>query len=198
MISKPMFKKISFISSRTEYMGCLWPRGGFFPGMVTSTASAASLASRAFRERTADWASMACSRLARTSLASWPMTGRSSADRPPICFSTAVSSPLLPRYLTRRASSPVVSWEAAMDSRAPWRMASNCSFIEWCSFSLDVLSQELFSSAQGGRSMVTVKRGSWWSPLDRSAACFPGPVTAVTGNRASRYASASGSVLPKG
>ena len=25
MISKPMFRKISFISSKTVYMGCLWP-----------------------------------------------------------------------------------------------------------------------------------------------------------------------------
>ncbi len=186
MISKPMFRKISFISSSTEYMGCLWPMGGFFPGMVTSTASAASRASKAFWERMPDWRSMAVSRLARTSLASWPMTGRSSAERPPICFKTAVSSPFLPRYLTRRASSPAVSWAAAMASRAPLRMASNCSFIDCYSFSWMWLAYVFFSSAARERSMVTVKRGSWWSPLERFAAYLPGPVTTVRGKRSSR------------
>ena len=43
MISKPMSRKISLISSSTVYMGCLWPRVTSLPGMVTSSVSASSL-----------------------------------------------------------------------------------------------------------------------------------------------------------
>ncbi len=47
--------------------------------------------------------------MARTLLASWPMAGRSSAESLPICFRMTVSSPFLPRYLTRSASSAATS-----------------------------------------------------------------------------------------
>ena len=72
---------------------------------------------------------MAFSTAARTSFAIWPMMGRSSAERLPICLSTAVNSPFLPRYLTRSASSSAAAFVPTMESSAPLRMASSCSFI---------------------------------------------------------------------
>ena len=71
------------------------------------------------------------SSLARTSLASWPMTGRSSALREPICLRTAVSSPFLPRYCTRSASRSSAFSAPPMASRALARMASNSCFISF-------------------------------------------------------------------
>ena len=124
-----MEMKISLISSSAVYMGCLWPSLWALPGTVMSSASASSRSSRAFSARTADCCSMADSTSARTALASWPMTGRSSAESLPICFRTAVSSPFLPRYWTRRASSSPVFPAAPMAASAPARMASSCSFI---------------------------------------------------------------------
>ena len=54
MISKPMSRNTCLISSSTVYMGCLWPRATSLPGMVTSSVSAFSLASRAAFSRMAD------------------------------------------------------------------------------------------------------------------------------------------------
>ena len=66
---------------------------------------------------------------ARTALATWPMTGRSSGESLPICLRTAVSSPFLPRYLTRNASSAWLSAACSRADRASRRMISSCSFI---------------------------------------------------------------------
>ena len=57
------------------------------------------------------------------------MTGRSSAVSLPICLSTAVSSPFLPRYLTRRVSKSAASLALAKAARASCLILSSCSFI---------------------------------------------------------------------
>ena len=88
---KPMHTKMSLISSRALYMGCLWPIFTVLPGTVTSRASALSRASMAADSSFLPAVSMALSRAERTSLARAPMAGRSSADSRPICLSTAVS-----------------------------------------------------------------------------------------------------------
>ena len=121
--------KMSLISSRAIYMGCRWPSFCRFPGMVTSRASAFSRASRRISSSFFFWVSISAARRSRTSLASWPITGRSSAESLPICFKTAVSSPFLPKYFTRRASSSALSLVAVSAAKASCLIFSSCSFI---------------------------------------------------------------------
>ena len=99
------------------------------PGIVMSMASDSSFASSA-RALSSSFASSSFSSIAaRTLLAAWPKTGRSSADRLPIVLSTAVSSPFLPRNRTRSASSSAESLTPSSASIASRRIFSSCSFI---------------------------------------------------------------------
>ena len=122
--------KMSLISSSTIYIGCWWPSSGAFPGMVTSSVSAlrriSSMRALSVSRR---WSS-ASSSSARTWFASWPMAGRSSADRRPICLRMAVSSPFLPRYFTRRFSSAVMSSACKMAATEASRSFCSISFMQ--------------------------------------------------------------------
>lgn len=66
---------------------------------------------------------------ARTALASWPITGRSSAESRPICFRTAVSSPFLPRSFTRSSSRAAGESAASSAASARCLMSSNSCFM---------------------------------------------------------------------
>lgn len=72
---------------------------------------------------------MAFSMALRTSFASCPITGRSSALSLPICLRIAVSAPFFPRYFTRRVSRALASLTAASTAAASERIASSCSFM---------------------------------------------------------------------
>ena len=129
-ISKPMPTKMSLISSSTMYIGCWWPSSGALPGMVTSSASALRRISSMRALSASRRCSSAVSSSARTWFASWPMAGRSSADRRPICLRMAVSSPFLPRYFTRRFSSAVMSSACKMASTEATRSFCSISFMQ--------------------------------------------------------------------
>ena len=119
--------------------GCFLPSGFFWPGRVTSSVSPARRISSALASRSILVCSSICSMSARTWFASWPMTGRSSAESLPICFKMAVSSPFFPRYLTRTASSTFRSCAPLSSSSACFAIASSSAFI--C---LSFLSQIIF------------------------------------------------------
>ena len=93
------------------------------PGVVTSTASAASRAERAPPRRSAPRSAIAFSSARRTSLATAPTRGRSSAGRPPMPRRTVVSSPFLPRVRTSSASSSAGLEAAAISACAASRRA---------------------------------------------------------------------------
>ncbi len=81
--------------------------------------------------RSSSRASMA----ARTEFASWPITGRSSAESLPICFKTAVSSPFLPRSFTRSSSRALGEEASSSACRARFLISSNCCFMLCSPFS---------------------------------------------------------------
>ena len=121
--------KISFMRSSTWYMGCWRPSFASVPGMVTSSASPASLSSSAFSLMRFFCIARCSSTAARTSLASCPMAGRSSAESRPICLSTTVSSPFFPRYCTRSASSASALSAPVMALRDRSRSSFKSSFM---------------------------------------------------------------------
>ena len=128
--------KISLISSNTMESGCLEPNSLRFPGKVTSMVSCFNLCSSNASFKCAAFCVNVSSIAARTSLASCPITGRSSADSLPICFKIAVSSPFFPRYFTRKFSKPCWSSASSIAFSANWRMVSSCCFIQF-----DILSK---------------------------------------------------------
>ena len=80
---------------------------------------------------------MAASTAARTSLANWPTTGRSSLDKDPSCFKIPVSSPFLPKTLTRSSSSSCSAFRACSFSSAFARICSSCAFMCFLPFKLN-------------------------------------------------------------
>jgi phenylalanyl-tRNA synthetase beta chain len=92
-----MLDVLSFNYNHKTEAACMYEMGRV-PGMVTSRVSSASRFSWAAFLISADLLAMVSSMSLRISFASWPITGRSSADSLPICFKIAVSSPFLPKY----------------------------------------------------------------------------------------------------
>ena len=128
-MSKPMPRKISFSSPSTCSKGWRLPCAGALPGSVTSISSAARRAASAALSSSLVRRAISAVMASRTSLASAPTTGRSSAESRPICFKMAVSSPFLPRKRTRSSSTAAASAAWAISASALCRMFCNASFI---------------------------------------------------------------------
>ena len=128
-MEKPIPIKMSLRSSSTMVSGCFFPIHGRFPGMVTSMVSFAIFSAAAAVSSAVFLSSSADSIKLRTSLAIWPMIGRSSGESFPIPFITAVSSPFLPKYFTRRVSSSARSLAVDNAVAAADCIAFSCSFI---------------------------------------------------------------------
>ena len=119
------------ILSITCVIGCLWPSVWVLPGIVTSIVSALSFSSWAFSSKAVFTVSNFASISLLTSLASCPITGRSSFERLPIPLSICVNSPFLPKISTLKLSRACKS--------LTWFNFSNAAILISLSFSFIVL-----------------------------------------------------------
>ena len=78
--------------------------------------------------------SISASNASRTALTRAPAFGRSSGDNLPRPFSNAVTSPFLPKYLTRISCSDFISVNPLIASRASALIRCNSSFIKASSY----------------------------------------------------------------
>ena len=102
---KPMETNASSNSSRTIFNGCCLPTGISLPASVTSTLSSSSFFFSSASRSCSFFSFIASSMWERTSFAICPITGLSSLESFPISERSAVTSPFLPRNLTRKDSS---------------------------------------------------------------------------------------------
>src|SRR4051794_3019547 len=124
-VTNPNWPKISPISRMASMLGWSVPRAIGRPGVVTSTASAASCASRAEPRNAVPRSARAPSIAERTVFAIAPTRGRSSAGSAPMPRRTPVRRPFLPRTSSSIASMLATSGAASIAVSASSRSVSS-------------------------------------------------------------------------
>ena len=124
--TKPNEDMISVIAAIVSGIGCSDPSRGAGPGVVASTRSRSMRSKSSPAERATRRALTDASSAARTSLATTPIFGRSSAGRAPMPRKISVMAPRFPRSDEPSSSS------SAVDAAAEMRVAASACSVRSC------------------------------------------------------------------